>query len=43
LPTAVDPVKEIFLITGCGIKYSEISEGIPKTRLITPSGTPASA
>jgi hypothetical protein len=42
-PTAVEPVKEIFLITGWGIRYSEISEGIPNTKFITPSGTPASA
>jgi hypothetical protein len=29
LPTAVDPVKLIFLITGCGIRYSLISAGMP--------------
>ena len=27
LPTAVEPVKEILRITGCGIRYSEISAG----------------
>ena len=27
---------------GCGIRYSEISDGTPKTRLITPAGMPAS-
>ena len=29
LPTTVEPVKEILRITGCGIRYSEISEGTP--------------
>ena len=43
MPTLVEPVKEIFRITGCGMRYSEISDGTPYTRLITPSGTPASA
>ena len=43
LPTTVDPVNDIFLIMGCGIRYSEISDGTPYTRLITPAGTPASA
>src|SRR5579859_612920 len=43
LPTAVEPVKEILRITGCGIRYSEISAGTPYTRLITPAGTLASA
>ena len=43
LPTAVDPVKVTFLTIGCGIKYSEISDGIPKTRLIEPLGMPASS
>src|SRR5277367_4677689 len=40
-PTAVDPVKEIFRITGCGIKYSEMSDGTPKTRFTAPATTPA--
>src|SRR5436305_11004953 len=43
LPTAVDPVNEILRITGCGMRYSEISDGTPYTRLTTPAGTPASA
>ena len=29
LPTMVEPVKEILRITGCGIRYSEISAGTP--------------
>ena len=29
LPTMVDPVKEILRITGCGMRYSEISDGTP--------------
>ncbi len=28
---------------GCGIRYSDISDGTPYTRLMTPAGTPASA
>src|ERR1700742_2487312 len=43
LPTGVEPVKEILRITGCGIRYSEISDGTPKTSLTTPAGTPAAA
>src|SRR3546814_12460754 len=42
LPTAVEPVKVTLRITGCGIRYSEISAGTPKTRLTTPFGRPAS-
>lgn len=30
-------------MVGCGIKYSEISAGVPYTSAITPAGTPASA
>src|SRR5690606_12402164 len=41
--TGVEPVKEILRITGCAIRYSEISAGTPKTRLATPAGRPASA
>ena len=29
LPTLVDPVNEILRITGCGMRYSEISDGTP--------------
>jgi hypothetical protein len=43
LPTAVDPVNDILRMTGCGMRYSEISEATPYTRFITPAGTPASA
>src|SRR5579864_1182226 len=43
LPTVVEPVKEILRMVGCGIRYSEISDGTPYTRLMTPAGTPASA
>ena len=38
LPTGVEPVKVTLRITGCGIRYSEISAGTPKTRLTTPGG-----
>ena len=43
LPTEVEPVKEILRIVGCGIRYSEISDGTPKTSDRTPVGSPASA
>ena len=43
LPTAVEPVNVTFRIIGCGIKYSDISAGIPKTRLRDPFGIPASS
>src|ERR1700737_1250604 len=43
LPTMVEPVKDILRITGCGIRYSEISEGTPETKLTPPLGPPASA
>ena len=36
LPTATEPVNDILRITGCGMRYSEISDGTPKTRLTTP-------
>ena len=42
LPIGVEPVNEILRMTGCGMRYSEISAGTPKTRPITPAGTPAS-
>ena len=29
LPTTVEPVNEILRMTGCGIRYSEISAGTP--------------
>ena len=29
LPTGVEPVKVIFLMIGCGIRYSLISDGTP--------------
>jgi hypothetical protein len=29
LPTAVEPVNDILRMIGCGIRYSEISEGTP--------------
>ena len=43
LPTAVEPVKEILRMTGCGMRYDEISAGSPYTRFTVPAGTPASA
>ena len=43
LPTTVEPVKLILRITGWGIRWPEISAGLPYTRPITPAGTPASA
>ncbi|MNT23845.1 hypothetical protein D3C72_1592860 [compost metagenome] len=43
LPTRVEPVNEILRMVGCGIRYSEISAGVPYTSAITPAGTPASA
>ncbi len=42
LPTGVEPVKVILRITGCGIRYAEISAGLPYTSCTTPAGTPAS-
>src|SRR5258708_18329444 len=43
LPTGIEPVKVPSRTAGCGIKYSEMSEGLPNTRLRTPGGRPASA
>ncbi len=43
LPTGIEPVKEILRISGLAIRCSEISPGMPKTRLSTPAGKPASA
>src|SRR6516165_8624504 len=43
LPTAVEPVNETLRMTGCEIRYEEISAGTPNTRLTTPAGMPASA
>ena len=42
LPTLVDPVIEIFLITSEEINSDAIDEGSPDKRFITPGGTPAS-
>jgi hypothetical protein len=42
LPTGIEPVNVTNRTAGCGIRYSEISEGVPNTRLSTPRGTPAS-
>src|SRR6516225_6046872 len=42
LPTAIEPVKVTSRTAGCGMRYSEISDGVPKTRFTTPGGTPAS-
>jgi hypothetical protein len=36
-------VKVISRTTGCGIRYSETSDGTPNTRFSTPGGSPASA
>src|SRR5690606_38609631 len=42
MPTGTEPVNVIARITGESIRNWEISDGLPKTRLTTPSGTPAS-
>src|SRR5262249_52150048 len=42
LPTGIEPVKVMRRTVGFGIRYSDISDGLPNTRLITPGGTPAS-
>lgn len=42
-PTGIEPVKVTSRTAGCGIRYSEISEGVPNTRFKTPGGSPASA
>jgi hypothetical protein len=43
LPTGIEPVKVTSRTAGCGIKYSDISEGLPNTKFKTPGGSPASA
>src|SRR3954453_9032229 len=43
LPTGTEPVKEILRTIGDAIRCSETFDGTPKTRLITPGGTPASS
>src|ERR1700723_304290 len=42
LPTGTDPVNVTSRTAGCGIKYDEISDGVPNTRFSTPGGKPAS-
>ena len=42
LPTEMGPVKVIARMIGEAIRWVEISEGSPKTRLTAPAGTPAS-
>ena len=42
LPTGIEPVKVTKRTSGCGIRYSETSDGTPNTRLRTPGGKPAS-
>ena len=42
LPTGIEPVNVTSRTDGCGIRYSEMSEGLPNTRLNTPGGKPAS-
>jgi hypothetical protein len=42
LPTGTEPVNVTSLTDGCGIRYSEMSEGLPNTRFRTPGGRPAS-
>ena len=42
MPTGTDPVKLILRTIVEANNFSEISAGTPKTRLTTPSGTPAS-
>ena len=43
LLTGIEPVKVTSRTAGCGIRYSEISDGVPNTRFKTPGGSPASA
>src|SRR5215472_4660581 len=43
LPTGTEPVKVTSRTAGCGIRYSEMSDGVPNTRFSTPDGRPASA
>src|ERR1700749_5343932 len=42
LPMGIEPVNVIRRIEDCGIRYSDISAGLPNTRLSTPGGRPAS-
>src|ERR1700733_1655818 len=42
LPTGPERVKVPSRTEGCGIKYSEMSDGVPNTRFSTPGGNPAS-
>ena len=42
LPTGTEPVKEIFLMAGCGMSACDTSAGTPYRRLTTPLGIPAS-
>src|ERR1700676_3437786 len=42
LPTGTDPVKVTNRTDGCGMRYSEISDGLPNTEFRTPAGRPAS-
>ncbi len=41
-PTAVEPVKATIRTTSLEMRCWEMSAGIPKTRLSTPAGSPAS-
>src|ERR1044072_2841146 len=41
-PTGIEPVKVIRRIEDCGIRWLEISAGLPNTRFSTPGGRPAS-
>jgi hypothetical protein len=42
LPTGIEPVNVTSRTEGCGIRYSDTSDGTPNTRLSTPCGSPAS-
>ncbi len=41
-PTATEPVKETLRITSEAMRCEDTKDGTPKTRLMTPSGAPAS-
>ena len=43
LPTGTEPVNVTSRTEGCGIKYFEMSDGLPNTKFNTPAGNPASA
>src|ERR1700733_3895477 len=43
LPTGTEPVNVTRRTDGCGIRYCEMSDGLPNTRFSTPGGKPASA